>query len=295
MVQPLQRWSKNYTFGAWTQALLGTIGTVAVPGYQGAVEVNLFHRDQLTSIFANSGAGTGLAQSGKMLLERCHASIDVQNVSSDQMHGCVYLCYPRRDLYDIVGQTGPPAVTGLGMSPLYIADRDLPNVPTGTGGTAFTGMTDYPATPYMSPVFCQSFHVKKQWGFKLDPAESRQWNFKLRTGMFHQTLLRAPGLTAATGTTGTRGPSMIKGWTYSVLIVFWGAPINAVGSTPGTASTTTTIAPVRLDANLQMEVDWRGFPQADTVVDRSTQMPTFAAPATFMGNTGVVETSAMTT
>lgn len=254
VVQPLQRINSLASASSTSGG-----GTSAVPGKQGVISWNFNSQYILANLFASMGNPVGTNMYQKLLIEKAYATIDFTNSSSGILHGCWYKIRPRRD---------------IDTDPITIINQDFPNVPA-TVSVGYNNLFTYPATPFMSPKFCQYYKVVKTWGCQLNPGESRQYKLKLKTGLINASLLTGPA-------SGVNPIQYFRRWTDIYMFIHWGAPVHDTGTVGGN---TATISPTRFDMVQDTGYELRGITSLNTILQNQGSLGTLSNPTTYL-NTG---------
>jgi len=221
-------------------------------GQQAVIQIPFFNNPDLTDIFTHTIENTSGAPipNSSLLFEKCRGKMEITNSSSQPVMGCVYEFKPRRD---------------CSSDPLTLW-RDTTGGMPSVQGNPYMHISDYGATPFMSPLLT-AFYKIKTWGFHLNSGEQREWNVGLRSGRFQQVLLE-------------EGDIAFRGWTKYYAIVAWGSSVH-----DSTTNTLVTTAPIHLDMVANESYEYRNFVVTPPYMYTSQGLDTVTVPISYK-NTG---------
>lgn len=209
-----------------------TQSNISVSGSQSATLHTFYAPAALVNINPTTPANAGGVN---ILFEKCYGSLRVQNATSVTLEGEVYHVMARGDYSAQVPITADGGVTYTAIAnpfgdPLTAWNdpiNGMPAVGAGAGASnIFTSANVYGATPFMSPLLCSKYKIKKVEKIKLKIGESKDVRIKLTTGKFNTVRIMENGTFGASNAQ----VSQLRGWTYSLLVVLRGIPADLAGA-----------------------------------------------------------------
>lgn len=271
-LQPVQVYNEVAAYGSFSghsgNLLTGTALPAAATGRNAVSEAILSDARTFEKVFNDRVWTVGTLSDDplyqKIIVVEHNMTVDIANSSSQRTDGCAYLCAARHD---------------INQHPLEFLNQTMDTIPSKS--TSFSSPVEYGFTPYKNPAFTAGYKVVKQWGFQLNPGETRTWRVQGKKGRLSRMRYLGPDSTAAIPVIHN---IFLEGWNLTLIVFAWGTPVHVIEAGPlappaDIAYEAGTLSPVHLDFVINRQIAWKNaFVNIPNINYGGDNMPNIVPP-----------------